>query len=67
MKEPEICPYCNKIGYYEKGNAFKCIKCGTKAIQDGYLWYYEEHHFEKFDELKNIFDLNEWFNTGGEV
>lgn len=62
MSEKTLCPYCDQLGYYSILNAFKCVKCGTKAIQGGdSKWYYEEHHFTEFEELKKRFKLEDWF------
>lgn len=59
---PERCPYCNQMGYYKRPFAFKCVKCGTKAIQgDMWHWYYEKHHLVQFEELKKRLNLGDWF------
>jgi len=71
LQEPQLCPYCGANGFLEKGSyAFKCTKCGVKAIRNQKIWYYEEMHPDEFEQLLDYHTdaLSDWFDgVGSEV
>ncbi len=67
-EEMQCCPYCGEQGFVERGSyAFKCIKCGTKAIREGDSWYYEAESPDEFEQLleHHTETLNNWFDGVG--